>query len=54
MKEPSNLRSTAPPIVWAPEGLGFVHLNEEHGIKNVGAGPATYYVVAIGPGADTQ
>jgi len=37
-----------------PGGLGFVHLNEEHGIKNVGAGPATYYVVAIGPGADTQ
>jgi mannose-6-phosphate isomerase-like protein (cupin superfamily) len=37
-----------------PGGLGFVHSNEEHGIKNVGTGPATYYVVAIGPGADTQ
>jgi quercetin dioxygenase-like cupin family protein len=36
-----------------PGGLGFVHSNEEHGIKNVGTGPATYYVVAIGPGADT-
>ena len=35
-------------------GVGFVHSNEEHGIKNVGTGPATYYVVAIGPGADTQ
>jgi mannose-6-phosphate isomerase-like protein (cupin superfamily) len=35
-------------------GLGFVHSNEEHGIKNIGSGPATYYVVAIGPGADTQ
>jgi quercetin dioxygenase-like cupin family protein len=23
-----------------PGGLGFVHLNEEHGIKNVGTGPA--------------
>lgn len=34
-------------------GLGFVHSNEEHGIKNVGTGPATYFVVAIGPGADT-
>ena len=34
-------------------GLGFVHSNEEHGIKNVGKGPATYFVVAIGPGADT-
>ena len=34
-------------------GVGFVHSNDEHGIKNVGAGPATYYVVAIGPGADS-
>jgi mannose-6-phosphate isomerase-like protein (cupin superfamily) len=37
-----------------PGGLGFVHSNEEHGIKNVGTGPATYYVVAFGSGADTQ
>jgi mannose-6-phosphate isomerase-like protein (cupin superfamily) len=37
-----------------PGGLGFVHSNEEHGIKNVGTGPASYYVVAIGPGADSQ
>jgi len=37
-----------------PGGLGFVHSNEEHGIKNAGDGPATYFVVAIGPGADTQ
>jgi len=34
-------------------GVGFVHSNEEHGIKNVGSGPATYFVVAIGPGADS-
>lgn len=34
-------------------GVGFVHSNEEHGIKNVGDGPATYFVVAIGPGSDT-
>jgi mannose-6-phosphate isomerase-like protein (cupin superfamily) len=37
-----------------PGGIGFVSSNEEHGIKNVGMGPANYYVVAIGPGADTQ
>ena len=37
-----------------PGGLGFVHSNDEHGIKNIGNTPATYYVVAIGPGADTQ
>ena len=46
----------APAIVWAPGGLRFVHSNEEHDIKNVGTGPATYVVVAIvaiGPGADT-
>jgi mannose-6-phosphate isomerase-like protein (cupin superfamily) len=36
-----------------PGGLGFVRSNVEHGIKNVGSGPATYYVVAIGPGADS-
>ena len=34
-------------------GLGFVRSNEEHGIKNVGTVPAIYYVVAIGPGADS-
>jgi mannose-6-phosphate isomerase-like protein (cupin superfamily) len=33
--------------------VGFVRSNEEHGIKNVGAVPAVYYVVAIGPGADS-
>ena len=34
-------------------GVGFVRSNEEHGIRNVGTGPAAYYVVAIGPGADS-
>jgi quercetin dioxygenase-like cupin family protein len=33
--------------------VGFVHSNDEHGIKNVGETPATYFVVAIGPGADS-
>jgi mannose-6-phosphate isomerase-like protein (cupin superfamily) len=37
-----------------PGGMGFVRSNEEHGIRNVGNVAANYYVVAIGPGADTQ
>jgi mannose-6-phosphate isomerase-like protein (cupin superfamily) len=36
-----------------PGSLGFVHSNDEHGINNVGSAPATYFVVAIGPGADS-
>lgn len=30
-----------------------VHSNDEHGIKNPGSTPATYFVVAIGPGSDS-
>jgi mannose-6-phosphate isomerase-like protein (cupin superfamily) len=34
-----------------PGSAGFVHSNEEHGVKNIGSTPATYFVVAVGPGA---
>ena len=35
-----------------PGSAGYVASNEVHGIKNIGSTPATYFVVAIGPGAD--
>jgi mannose-6-phosphate isomerase-like protein (cupin superfamily) len=34
-----------------PGGAGFAASNDEHGVKNAGDTPATYFVVAIGPTA---
>jgi mannose-6-phosphate isomerase-like protein (cupin superfamily) len=34
-----------------PGSVGLVHSNEVHGVTNVGTTPATYFVVAVGPGA---
>ena len=31
-----------------PGSVAYVKSNEEHGWKNVGAGPATYFVLALG------
>jgi mannose-6-phosphate isomerase-like protein (cupin superfamily) len=35
-----------------PGSVGFVRSNDEHGTKNAGTSPATYFVVEIGPGVD--
>lgn len=35
----------------SPGSVGFVRSNDLHGIKNAGETPATYFVVAVGPGA---
>ena len=36
-----------------PGSVGFVRSNDEHGIKNTGTTPASYFVVAVGPGSTT-
>jgi len=37
-----------------PGSLGFARSNDEHGIRNAGTVPAVYFLVAVGPGAETQ
>ena len=34
-----------------PGSVGFFHSNDEHGVKNLGTTPATYFIVNIGPTA---
>lgn len=34
-----------------PGSVGFASSNEEHGVRNPGSTPVTYFVVAVGPGA---
>lgn len=42
------------PHVIGAGSAAYVASNEEHGIKNAGSTPATYFVVAVGPGAVTH
>jgi quercetin dioxygenase-like cupin family protein len=35
----------------APGSAGFASSNDEHGVKNAGDTPLTYFVVAVGPGS---
>jgi quercetin dioxygenase-like cupin family protein len=37
-----------------PGSVGFAASNEEHGISNVGHKAATYFLIAMGPGAELQ
>lgn len=37
-----------------PGSLGFAHSNDEHGIRNRGNTAATYFLIAVGPGAELQ
>ncbi len=37
-----------------PGSLGFAKSNDEHGIRNIGSTAATYFLIAVGPGAELQ
>ena len=37
-----------------PGSLGFARSNDEHGIRNSGNTAATYFLIAVGPGAELQ
>jgi mannose-6-phosphate isomerase-like protein (cupin superfamily) len=37
-----------------PGSVGFARSNEEHAIKNVGKTAASYFLVAVGRGAELQ
>ncbi len=37
-----------------PGSLGFARSNDEHGIRNSGTTAATYFLIAVGPGAELQ
>ena len=37
-----------------PGSVGFARSNDEHGIRNIGTTAATYFLIAVGPGAELQ
>ena len=37
-----------------PGSVGFARSNDEHGIRNAGNSAATYFLIAVGPGAELQ
>ena len=37
-----------------PGSVGFARSNDEHGIRNIGNTEATYFLIAVGPGAELQ
>ena len=52
IREGLELTINGSSYIFGPGSVGFLHSNDEHGIKNISTTPAMYFVVAIGPGAD--